>query len=268
MNGHPDIYDLAAVAEQVGEPGTRVANLGLRIVYEDFEISLGLIEEADALSIFVELACVIGAGEQIFQNERMRDSDRLGVLHRRAQFAAGNLLVAVEADLADFDLRTFFDNEVDADRSRRNPAHFGADGSELPPMLTEQALQHHLRLLHLRGIILTLLRKPDFLFLETIKHVALRNRIQAGVLNLADGRLLSYVDVNDYALRSFLPLEAKIVVVAGIPERIEVSLNSLRIVDIAWTGENPRLYRFCRNAAVSPYPNVFDERLLGMQMQA
>ena len=105
----------------------------------------------------------------------MRDSYRLGVLHRRAQFAAGNLLVAIEADFADFDLGSFLDDEVDADRGRWNPAYFSADGCELAPMLRQKILQHHLSFLQVGWIVLALLRKLDFFLLEALEYIALRN---------------------------------------------------------------------------------------------
>lgn len=176
-------------------------------------------------------------------------------------------MITVEFYVADLNLRSFFDHKVDTDRCRGNLVYFGADGSELAPVLPQEVLQHNLSFFHLGWIVLAFLRKPDFFLFKAVEYVALRNGAQARVLDLTDCRLLRDVDVNDDALRSVLPFKAKVVVVAGIPERVEVSLKSLRIVDIASAGEYACPYGLRRNAAVPVDQHLLDERLLRKQVE-
>src|SRR5215467_13803372 len=116
----------------------------------------------------------------------MWDADGLQVLHRRAQRAVVDVLVALEADVADLNLRALAHHERDADSRRGNGANLGSNRRELPPMLREQSLQRHFRFLDLGGVVLVLDRKPDLAFLETIEHIAGRNRTQSNVVDLAD----------------------------------------------------------------------------------
>ena len=101
------------MAEQVRESRIGVTDLGFRIVDQHLKVSLGLIEKPDTLGVFIEFAGIVGAGKEVLENQRMRDSNRLGVLHCRPKLAAGNLLVAVEFDVADFNLGALLDDKVD-----------------------------------------------------------------------------------------------------------------------------------------------------------
>src|SRR5947209_10720024 len=92
---------------------TGIADLGLRVLHQNLEVSLLLILVADAFGVFSELRCVVGLGEKIFQEDGMGNPNRPQVLHSTAQFAAGQALVALELDLADLDLRAFTDNKSD-----------------------------------------------------------------------------------------------------------------------------------------------------------
>src|SRR5437588_9497955 len=51
-----------------------------------------------------------------------------------------------------------------------------------------------------------------------------------------------------------------VVVVARVPERVEVPLHRLGIVHISWTGKNPCLYRLCRDAPIAAPDDVFNQR--------
>ena len=138
-------------------------------------------------------------GEQVLQEDRVRDADRLQVLHRALQLATVERLVALELDLADFDLGSFFDDEGQRHGGRRNGPHFRLHGGELVAVRRLQLLDHDFGVLHLGRIVLAFLGEADLLFLELVQNVALRNRTQAGVLDFADGRLLFNVDVDDPA---------------------------------------------------------------------
>ena len=140
--------------------------------------------------------------------------------------------------------------------------HFSTGRGELAAVLAEQAFQRNLSLLHLGWVVLTLLGKPDLFLFEAIKYIALRNRAQARVLDLTDRGFLSDVNVNDHALGGVLPFEAKVVVVARVPERVEVPLHRLGIVYVPCSGEDSRPYGLGRNAAVPMNQHILDERLL------
>ena len=64
---------------------------------------------------------------------------------------AVDVLVAHKFDPADFDLGSFFHHEGNAHCSRRDWAHFRADGCELVPVLGEQVLDHDFGFLDLVG---------------------------------------------------------------------------------------------------------------------
>ena len=84
-------------------------------------------------------------------------------------------------------------------------------------------------MLDLGRIVLTLLREPDLLFFEAVENVAIRDRIQSDVLNLPNCRLFGDVNMNDHALLRVFPFKADVVEVPGIPKRVEIALQRLRI---------------------------------------
>ena len=135
---------------------TSVVDLGLGIFDKHFEIPAVLIFGANALGVFVQLAGVVSLGEDVFQEDRVRDPDRPQVLHGAAEDPAADVLVALEADFANFDLGSFADDEGDAHGGGRNRPYFGAHGRELPAMLGQQFFQSNFRFLDLGGVVLTL----------------------------------------------------------------------------------------------------------------
>ena len=151
----------------------RIANLGLRIGDQRFEIALCLVVVADALGVFVQLGGVVGLGEQAFQENRVRNADGLQVLHRGLQFARLDRLVALEGNLAHLDLRSFFHHERKSHGSWRNRPNFRGDSRKLPSMGRQQFLDHDLGSLNFGRIVLAFLRQPDLAFLELVENVAL-----------------------------------------------------------------------------------------------
>ena len=104
---------------------------------------------------------------------------------------------------------------------------------------------------NLRRIVLALDGEADFLFLEAIEHVGLRDRVEALVVDLADGGLFFDEDVEDDALLRVFPLDAQILKVAGVPERVEVALDGDGIVGVTGMGEQAREYGLLGDAAVA-----------------
>ena len=228
-----------------------VVNLGLGILHQHFEVAAVLIFRAHPLGVFVELGGVVSLGEEVFQEDGVRNADRLQVLHGAAQNAGVDVLVADEGNLADFDLGPFLHHERDAHRGRRNGANFGADGGELPAVLGQQFLDRDFGFLDFGGIVLAFHRQPDFAFLEAVQHVAVGDRIQPGVFDLANGGPLFDVDVDAPALGRLLALEADVFKVAGVPQRVEVAFQGGFVVDVAGAGEDAGLDGFGGNAAVA-----------------
>ena len=193
----------------------------------------------------------------------MRNADGLQVLHRALQLARLQCLIAFKGDLPDFDLGSFLDHEGKADGRRRNRPHLRRDGRKLVAMRRQQFLNDDFRPLHLGRIVLTLLGQPDFSFLELIQNVALRDRTQADILDLADGRLLFYINVNQPALGRLFPLNAHVVEVAGVPKRVEVAFQGLLVINVARPGEHTGANGVRRNPAIAVDDDVHDHFLLG-----
>jgi hypothetical protein len=106
-------------------------------------------------------------------------------------------------------------------------------------------------------------RKCDFVLLESVEDVALRDRIDSQVIDLPHSRLLFNVNMQDPAFGCGLALEANVFEIAGIPQRIEVSLYCSLVVDIPRTREDVCADGFCGNATVSVDLNsAHDIRLL------
>src|SRR6516225_8880655 len=173
-----------------------VMNLGFRILHQDLKIPAVLELRPHALGVFRLIGSVVGLREEVFEENRVWNADGFEVLHRRAQGAAVDVLVALELYFANFDLRPFFHHERNADSRRRDRAHLSADGGELASVLRQQLLDDNLRSLQARGVVLALYGKADFALLEAIEHVTVGNRTEAGVIDLPDGRFFLHIDVN------------------------------------------------------------------------
>ena len=77
-----------------------------------------------------------------------------------------DVLVAVEADVADLDRRAFLDTEGDCDRGRRNGLDLGRDGGELVAVLGQQVLEDDSARLILVGSYWLSTVRPTFAFLK------------------------------------------------------------------------------------------------------
>jgi hypothetical protein len=120
-----------------GEPveATGIADVGLGFAGLGHVVAAVVIDLLDEFGIFVEMAGVEGAGEEILKQDGVGDADGLGVVHRVAQGAVGDVVVAIELDLADLDGGAFLDLEGDADGGGWDGFIDGGDGGELVAML-------------------------------------------------------------------------------------------------------------------------------------
>ena len=120
-----------------------VHDLGGLVEHPRREIALRLVGVADALLVFFELGRIVSRGEDILEQDGVRDAVVVGVLHGANHIALAEGLVAHDGDLADFDLRTFVDVEDDLERRGRDLMHFRLDGGELAAALGQVFLNHH-----------------------------------------------------------------------------------------------------------------------------
>ena len=80
--------------------------------------------------------------------------------------------------------------------------------------------------LDLGRVVLALDREADLLLFEAVQNVGYRDRAQTLVVDLADIRFLADENVEDDALFGVFTLDAQIVEVAGVPERVESRARS------------------------------------------
>ena len=156
-----------------------IADLRRGVLHHYREVAAVLIFQTHALGIFVQLAGVVGSSEKIFQEDRVRNSRRLQVLHRRSQGARVYVLIALKLDLAYLNLRAFLHYKRNAHGRRRNLPDFRTHIRKLASMLPQQSLQHHFRALHFCGIVLAFLREADLRQLEPLQNVAGCHRTDA-----------------------------------------------------------------------------------------
>ena len=78
--------------------------------------------------------------------------------------------------------------------------------------------------------------ESDFPFFKAVQHVASRNRVQAGVVDLPNGGPFLYINMNQPSLGGLLAFEADIFEISRVPQRIEVALDGRLIVNIARRG--------------------------------
>src|SRR6266851_1511404 len=218
----------------------RVVDHSLRLVDHDLEIATILVFRPYALCILFQLRGVVGLGENVFQKDRMGNTNRLQILHGGAQDPCSDVFVALELDLAHFDLGPFLHHERDSDRRRRNLPYFRPDGRKLVSVLREQALD------------------GDFRLLKAVEHVAGRDRAQAEVIYFADGWLFPYLEDDPPALGRLLPEDLDIFEVACVPQRVEVALQAGWVVDVPGMSKNARPNGIGGNTAVALNVNFRD----------
>src|SRR5664279_2977561 len=166
------------------------------------------------------------------------------------------MLVAGEVNLANLNRGAFLDIEVDLHRGGRNGLDLGADGRELVAVLGENLAQHSLGPLDLGRVILAFLGEADLLFFEAVKNVGLRHDIQALVIDFANGGFFLDVNIQDDSFFGVLALDAQVLEVTGVPQRIEIAFDRDRIVRIANVGEQAGKDSLLGNAPVADNTNL------------
>ena len=88
-----------------------VVDLGFGVVHQHLEVAAVLELGADPFGVFFQFGGVVGLGENVFQENGVRNADRLEVLHGRTQGAVIDVFVASEANFSNLHLRSFADHE-------------------------------------------------------------------------------------------------------------------------------------------------------------
>src|SRR5580658_3276892 len=184
-----------------------IVDYGLRLLNQHFEVTAILVLGANPLGVFIEFGGIVGLREQILQKDGVWDPDGLQILHRTAQNAAVDVLISFEGNLTDLDFGSFLDQEGEAHGVWRDGMNLGPNRRVLSSVLSQQLLDRDLGLLYLGRIVLAFDGQSDFRFLEAVQHVAFRNRVQAFVINLSDGRTFLDIDMQDPPFRSLLSLK-------------------------------------------------------------
>src|SRR5262249_35583609 len=101
LYGDREINAFAAATERPDAEATAgIVDLGLRILYDCFVVPLRLIGVADALRVLLKLGGIVGLGEQVLEDERVRDAYGPQIPHGGAQFAAGDSMIVLKFDFA------------------------------------------------------------------------------------------------------------------------------------------------------------------------
>ena len=208
-----------------------------------------------ALGVFLELGGVKGLRKEILEDDRMRKADGLEILHRAAQRQGTDVLVAGEFDHAHLHGGAFLDVEIHLHRGGRNGLDLGLDGGKLVAVLGENVLEDSLSPLDLGGIVLALDCEADLFLFEAVEHIRLRDGVEAFVVDLADGGPFPNENIQDDAFLRVLALDAHIVEVARVPERVEVALDGDWVIGVAGVGKETRQHRLFRDAPVADDPN-------------
>src|SRR3954470_7460546 len=225
-----------------------IPNFGLRIADVPLEKAPVLQGLAHQFHIIFEVGGIVGFGKKIFEKDGVWYADRLHEMHGLAQLTALHVLIADKFDTSDLNLRPFAHNKCESNRCWRYWPDFGADGGELVAMFGFQVPDYDFGLLNFGGIVLRLWRERNFVLLESIENVAFGDGIDAEIVDLSHPRLLFNINMQDPALGRGLALEANILEIAGIPQRVEIALDGRLIVYISRTREDVGTDGFCRNA--------------------
>ena len=90
------------------------------------EVALRLIELPDAFGILVQLRGIVSAGEQILENQRVRECRSASGSSSRESHRAAKCLVALNNNVAHFHFRAFIDCKCDIHATRRHLAESAA----------------------------------------------------------------------------------------------------------------------------------------------
>ena len=167
-------------------------------------------------------------------------------------------------NLADLHLRTFVNLENDFERRRRYLADLGLHRGELTPALRQIFLDHHGGVLHLIRIVLRLDRQTDLAFLEPVQDFRNRERLVAFVIDRAHHAALHHDEAQDHAaIGARFGLQANIVEAAAIPQRHEVAMHIVFVVDIALFSADQGAHGILRNAPGAAEFDRFDHLSAG-----
>ena len=185
--------------------------------------------------------------------------------HRPDQLPVAERVVSCELNLADLDLRPLVNLEDQNHRVARGDSFvLRRDRRELPPVLAQQFLQHHFRLLDARRIERALHRQAHLFLLKAIENVGLGDRVDAFVPDAADRGPFSHDEDDDLSIGLIgrvLHLQFYVLKKLRVPQRLEVAAQRFFVIGIAGARKNAGLQRVAPDAAVPFEIDSLDEWL-------
>src|SRR5579871_4870106 len=228
------------------------------------EIALILVCYADALFVLLELVHIVGFGKQVFQNNRVRDADGVGVGHGADDLPLGECLVAFDIDLAHLHFGPLVHVERDAERRGRNLLDDRIDSGVLASAFGKKLFEDDGGALDLIGIVLRLDRQTDAPVFEAVEHFGDGGRFQALIVDGAhDAAFHNYIS-DDEARTALFDFDADIVKAAGVVENAQIVGGGLFAVDIPRLGGDERFQGVLWHAARAPENHGFDDRARGL----
>ena len=162
FDGNGDVGALAGLVRlEHGYMHTLAAGVAQRDrVIEDAsrKVTFVLIELPDAFLVFLELGGIVGLGKDILEEDRMRNTDRMQVLHRPDHDQVAENRISLNFDFAHFHLRPFIHVEGYLERGRWDLSDFRIDGRELASSLRQIFLEDHRGALNFIRVVLRLNR--------------------------------------------------------------------------------------------------------------
>ena len=98
--------------------------------------------------------------------------------------------------------------------------------------------------------------RRNLLLFEAVEHVGHRHAVQALVVDVANGGFFADKHIQEDALFGILALDAQILEVAGVPERVEIALDGDGVVGVALVGKHAGEDGFFGDAPVANDANL------------
>ena len=225
-----------------------IYNFNFGIHHASRKVAMLLVEVPDHIFILLQFGGIEALGEQFFEKDRVRNTDRPQALHGTPNVFVGEDRVALHGNLANLHLWAFVHLEDHLQRGRRNLAKIGFHGGELTAALSQIFLQHIGGSLDLIRIVLRFHGQTDFPLLESVEYFRDRNGLGAIVFDGTDHTPFGDEVADDPPGRAGLLFELDIVETAGIPKCHEIPMQRIFVVLVAFLGKCERPQRFLRYA--------------------
>src|SRR5215207_4706497 len=203
-----------------------------RLARARYEVALRAHVIDDVLAqVVVELLQV----QNVLPAEARHEAGLLDELHRAAQLAVGEVLVALELDVHDADAVALVHVEGERDGGLRDLLADGLDDGVRVAVLREQFLDDAAGVVDLDRVVGRLLGDADSLLAELLEHVGLADALEALEGQLADDGQLDDLEDDDLAAARAVgggDADLGLVEEGQVEERLVVALNLRLVVDV------------------------------------